>query len=105
MHVFRRSGRVRVNFDPKILTRLASTTAPVARKLILYEGTFLVTRSRIRSPACNMAQVVYTAVNDQSELKGSLFQGQRIWFSQKVPQRTWFIKQVEVRVSIIDRHV
>lgn len=43
-----------------------------------------------------MAQVVYTGVNGQSELKGSLFEGQKFWFSQKVPQRKWFIEQVEV---------
>lgn len=42
-----------------------------------------------------MAHVVYTGVNGQSELKGSLFEGQKFWFSQKVPQRQWFVEQVE----------
>jgi len=43
-----------------------------------------------------MARVVYTGVNGHSEVKGSLFEGQKFWFSQKVPQRKWFIEQVEV---------
>lgn len=43
-----------------------------------------------------MARVVYTGVNGQSEVRGSLFESQKFWFSQKVPQRKWFIEQVEV---------
>ena len=43
-----------------------------------------------------MARVVYTGVNGQSEVKGSLFEDKKFWFSQKIPQRKWFIEQVEV---------
>jgi len=46
-----------------------------------------------------MARVVYTGVNDKSGLEGSLFQGQKFWFAQKVPQRHWFMEQVQVSIS------
>lgn len=46
-----------------------------------------------------MARVVYTGIDCQHELKGSLFEGQKFWFSQKVPQRKWFMEQVEVSAT------
>ncbi len=46
-----------------------------------------------------MAQVVYTGVNGDSGAKGSLFQGQKLWFAQRVPQRQWFIEQAKVSMA------
>ncbi|KAL9118336.1 MAG: hypothetical protein Q9187_005120 [Circinaria calcarea] len=43
----------------------------------------------------HMAQIVYTGLNDNRAGSGSLFQGQKIWFSQRVPSRSQFIEQVK----------
>ncbi|KAI4200023.1 MAG: hypothetical protein LQ346_002454 [Caloplaca aetnensis] len=42
-----------------------------------------------------MAQTIYTGVTDAEGVEGTLFQGSRFWLSQKVPQRKWFIEEVE----------
>ncbi|KAG8532712.1 uncharacterized protein KY384_002589 [Bacidia gigantensis] len=42
-----------------------------------------------------MAQVVYTAANGTSDLHGSLFEGIKFWLSQKVPQRSRFIEEIQ----------
>ncbi|MCJ1245299.1 hypothetical protein MMC30_002503 [Trapelia coarctata] len=42
-----------------------------------------------------MAQIVYTDVTGDSDLRGSLFQGTKFWFSHRVPSRSLFIEQVK----------
>ncbi|KAL8786656.1 MAG: hypothetical protein Q9213_002685 [Squamulea squamosa] len=42
-----------------------------------------------------MAEIVYTAVTDATDHRGTLFQGARFWLSQKVPQRNRFIEEVK----------
>lgn len=44
-----------------------------------------------------MAEVVYSGAQDGFHEQGTLFNGMKFWLAQKVPQRSRFIKDVEVR--------
>lgn len=46
--------------------------------------------------ASQMAQVVYTNVTGDVGAVGTLFQGKKIWFAQRVPQRQRFVQLVQV---------
>ncbi|KAL8800103.1 MAG: hypothetical protein Q9182_005415 [Xanthomendoza sp. 2 TL-2023] len=48
-----------------------------------------------------MAKVVYTTVADATGIQGSLFQGAKVWLSQRVPQRRRFIEEVEANGGLI----
>ena len=43
------------------------------------------------------ATVVYSNVARAGGAQGNLFNGTKFWFSHNVPQRSWFVAQVEVR--------
>lgn len=44
-----------------------------------------------------LSGVVYSGVSDEAGVQGGLFQGIKFWLSQRVPQRSRFIYEVQVR--------
>ena len=44
-----------------------------------------------------MGSIVYNGIADGTAIHGDLFQGQKFFFSQRVPSRKHFVEQVEVR--------
>ena len=43
-----------------------------------------------------MATIVYSAATNGSGAKGTLFEGHTFWLSQRVPQRSRFVAEIEV---------
>lgn len=46
-----------------------------------------------------MVEVVYTSVNNEIGVRGTLFEGLKFWLSRKVPQRSKFIEEVQVQIK------
>lgn len=45
-----------------------------------------------------MAEVVYSEISADKDLRGMLFDGVKFWLAQTVPQRSRFIDNVKARV-------
>ena len=66
--------------------------ASSARSLKHSEGHF---RLNTAAPL-QMAQVVYSNVSGNVGTEGTLFEGLKIWFARRVPQRQRFVQLVQV---------
>ena len=49
-----------------------------------------------------MATIVYNVPNNGAGLRGTLFEGLTFWLSQRVPQRSRFVAEIEVCESLLN---
>ena len=52
-----------------------------------------------------MATIVWSAATNGSGAKGTLFEGNTFWLSQRVPQRSRFVAEIEVSKKSRERIV